>query len=54
MDREEIQDKALQATEGKQKEVEANLIPSALYASTVYKLKPRGSNYTAPKKKRKK
>lgn len=33
---------------------EQNLMLSALYTATTYKLKPKGSNYTPPKKKRKK
>lgn len=33
---------------------EQNIMLSAMYAATTYKLKPKGSNYTPPKKKRKK
>jgi hypothetical protein len=33
---------------------EDQLTTSALYASSASKLKPRGSNFTLPKKKRKK
>lgn len=33
---------------------EQNILASALYASIASKLKPKGSNYTPPKKKRKK
>ena len=33
---------------------EQNIMLSSMYAATASKLKPKGSNYTPPKKKRKK
>jgi hypothetical protein len=41
-------------SKGYESMTEDQLTMSALYASTASKLKPRGSNFTPPKKKRKK